>query len=182
MFYKIIALKLELLNKWKQHNKCIAVGEKCIGKSKDNEHYNADLSRIHYEVAKAYWVKEKNKDKALKHIFAAIERDNSNSNTMRLLRVIEDKRSGKSKYFRINIEGQAQGVTKLKGKIMNFISTYDVVAENKNEALDYIKRFEPEAVPDSMMIKECEVLKKNINDHKGVYKYSGGIFYFPFEE
>lgn len=178
----MIALKLELLNKWKQHNKCIAVGEKCIDKSKKNEHYNTDLSRIHYEVAKAYWVKEENKEKALTHIFAAIEQDNSNSNAMILLRVIEDKKSDKSKYFRMHIEGKSRGVTKSKEEIMSFFSTYDVVAEDKNEALEYIKRFEPKAVPDSIMIKECEVLKKNINDCKGVYKYSGGIYYFPFEE
>ena len=182
MYAKTISLTLEIFNELKQFDECIALGEKSIKESEFKQKDVVDWSSVHAEVARAYWEKSNDRDNALKYTMAAIDMDKANSNAMWLLREIENRRAKKSKYYRIIIEGKAEGLEIEDEDTLCFYANYDVVAENRNEALDYIKRFEPEAVRDSLKIEDCEVLKKKVKDPKGVYCSDIVYWLFPLEE
>jgi hypothetical protein len=57
-----------------------------------------------------------------------------------------------------------------------FYISYDVVADNQDEALSFIKEFEPDAVRKSLMIKKIEIFEANPQP-KGIYKTAGYSFF-----
>jgi len=64
---------------------------------------------------------------------------------------------------------------------LGFFTTYGVVAENEEEALKCVRRFEPKEVRDTLRIEKCEVLKGRVIDPKGVYYCKDGYNLFPLE-
>jgi len=54
-------------------------------------------------------------------------------------------------YYRIMIEGELPGRDE-DGRKWGFFSTYDVVADSVEEAMDYIRRFEGEEISPSLCV------------------------------
>ncbi len=183
MFLKRIALEMSQLNQLGRYDKCILNGEKQIGKIQDGlgteEEFN--LSNIYSYLASAYWSKCKNTVKSSEFVFKAIELNKTNSDAMWLLREIENNRSADSKYLRIVVEGKAIGMKIEDSDNIGFFTSYDVVAKDEDEALSYIKRFEPKDVRDTLRISKCKVREKKTRDPKGVYYCNSGYTYFSFE-
>ena len=59
-----------------------------------------------------------------------------------------------------------------------FYVNYDVLADSEAEALEFIRRFEPAEVRDSLKIDEAEVLEARTMEPKGVYRVNGGYCFF----
>ena len=176
-----ICLKIFLLNKLNRFEESIDLGKRQIDTLESSEQDNTYISKIYSEMAIAYWAHDRDEINALKHIFKAIEHDKTNSDAMNILREVENNSSKTSKYSRIIIEGKANGLMIEDADALGFFATYGVVAENEEEALKYVRRFEPKEVRDTLRIEKCEVLKGRVIDPKGVYYCNDGYILFPLE-
>ena len=63
-------------------------------------------------------------------------------------------------------EGDVNGDAPEKG----FICSYDVIADDKHEALQLVKSLEPKDLRESLQIEKSEILIKKTRDPKGVYR------------
>jgi hypothetical protein len=71
-------------------------------------------------------------------------------------------------------------IPKIVTSILDFrimLIHYDVIAETENEAIYFIKEFEPFAIRDTFKIEEIKKIKKMPNELKGVYHTIGYCFY-----
>ncbi len=58
-----------------------------------------------------------------------------------------------------------------------FYTSYNVVAENIDQAFELIKRFEPDYVQDSLKIEESEILEDGYNEPIGIYSANTYSFF-----
>jgi hypothetical protein len=98
-----------------------------------------------------------------------------------MVREIEGKFSNKAKHFNVMIEGIWPTPFEGESERPGFYTTYDVIAETEEEAVNQIKRFEPEEVKDSIKVEEIKIIENRPNDPTGVYETSGYGF-FPRDD
>ncbi|MCP4590217.1 MAG: hypothetical protein GY842_05715 [bacterium] len=86
-----------------------------------------------------------------------------------------------AKYMRLLVEGDSPERDE-EGHELGFLITYDVVAENEDEALAYIRRFEFGVPGSSLIVETCEELEPRPSEPMGVYDYTGHILFPRGEE
>ena len=152
--------------------------------AKKNEEFlwrNTDETGFIYSrLGDILWESGQQKERAIECVQQALEFNRSESNTLTLLRNINAFYSPKSKYFRLLVQGEwFEQLEGTKGKLMSagFMASYDVVADNRKEALALLSELEPEQVRASLKINESEVLEKCPEYPKGVYRMTGRNFY-----
>lgn len=136
------------------------------------------LSWLYGHRGEARWRGGGDQDAALKDAWRAVELDRTSSSAAWLIRKIENSISPAARYFRIMVAGVAPHPER-PAESLNFLTTYDVVADNTNEALAFIRRFEPAETAKSLRIEECEDLEPRPNEPKGVYDVTGRIYSLP---
>ncbi len=141
--------------------------------SEPTEEDNTDLSLIHYFYAFALW-RTDDIPKAKDFIKQSLIYDRLNSQTYWLIREINKDYSYDNKYFRILLTGVWLGEGE-KDKKYGFYSTYDIVADSEQKAIDLIKEFETAPIDiDSLRIDEIEQIKFNTNENpSGIYNVQG---------
>ncbi|HRV80228.1 MAG: hypothetical protein H6830_08295 [Planctomycetes bacterium] len=103
-----------------------------------------------------------------------LREESDNEHVLTLLRDTRGERSKDNRYLRLLVHGNdAQGEVAADG----FYVPYDVVAENSEDALQYIEEIEATRGFDHLEIEECEVLAKRTKDPKGVYLFGGRAYY-----
>ncbi|WP_342643372.1 tetratricopeptide repeat protein [Rhodoligotrophos ferricapiens] len=137
--------------------------------------YSNGLSEIYSELSTAFW-KTKKKEEAIGAALRAIHFDRQNQDAQFLLREIRKTNYQNAKYMRIMLHGKWHEPFEGEKEIPKFFTTYDVVADGEEEALNFIKEFEPEAVADSLQIEEVKLIESE-KQPKGVYKVSSYYFY-----
>ena len=113
----------------------------------------------------------------MEFLFYSVELDKKNKRTAFLIREIENRFSKSSNYYRIIIKGVWPEPFESETTKPGFYTSYDVVAENIDQAFELIKRFEPEYVRDSLKIEETEILEENHNDPIGIYSANSYSFF-----
>ncbi len=172
------ALRIEVLTSLKRFEEAIEFGKGLVKKTTQDEADPMELARAFAALGTAEWEGRKDAESALSRAWKAIHLYKLQSDARFLIREIEAKRSQKSKYFRMDIEGTWPEPFEDESKIHGFFTSYDVVADTKKEALEFIKRFEPEEVRDSLKIDYSKVLESSSDDPKGVY-HAAGYRFFP---
>ena len=179
---KAAAQKIELLASLERFSEAIDLGVQIINSDLwSNDLYEPeDLASIYSALSMAYFnFKELNK--AIDFAWKAIQTYKNNSQAAWHIREIENQYSKNSKGFRIMLEGTWHFPFEDETDCPGFFTNYDVVAENEEEALLFMKRFEPEEVRSSLKITEAEVICDAPDQPKGIYSTSGYSF-FPQKE
>ncbi|MBN2384655.1 hypothetical protein JXQ70_17410 [bacterium] len=179
-YYKLLILisseKINILNNLNKLKESYSFGRAALGKEYDVDGYRDELASLYTAHAETLWLSNNN-EKALEHLWYSIKLNKKHKRTGFLIREIENKFSKNAKYYRIMIEGiwsePFEGETEKPG----FFTSYDVVAENIEQAFELIKRFEPYYVQDSLKIKESEILEENSSDPIGIYSANSYIFF-----
>ena len=94
-----------------------------------------------------------------------------------LIRDIDAKYSKTANYYRLLIHGIIPITSPRYREAKGFFTTYDVVADNVDEGLQFIREFENDDVKGNLFIDEEEILEQRPNDPKGVYRRNGYSFY-----
>ncbi|MCB0838991.1 MAG: hypothetical protein KDE26_28890 [Bacteroidetes bacterium] len=130
------------------------------------------MASICIYIANAYWIEEQN-EPAKHYLRQAIEFDRTNAEGPFLSRSIEPVDSEDSKIFYLTVSGQLD----YEGDILPFTCSYGVVADTKEEALEFIRKYEIEAVnKQSLIIQEVEETDNEEDELKGMYHV--GVFNF----
>lgn len=94
-----------------------------------------------------------------------------------LIRDIDAKYSKTASYYRLLIHGIIPITSPRYHEAKRFYTTYDVVADNVDEGLRFIRDFEEDNVKGNLFVDEETVLEQRSSDPKGVYWRSGYSFY-----
>jgi tetratricopeptide (TPR) repeat protein len=177
-YLKAISLKIEILAELERYTEAEDLAQSIMNsESWSSELYDQeDLSSICSSLSMVYH-KQKNFQKAMDFAWKAIQIFKGNKKAAWLIRDIEGNFSSDLKSFRLMIEGVWNTPFEDTGKCPGFFTNYDVVAEDQQECLSLIKRFEPAEVRDSIEIREAEILQASAEEPKGVYGTSGYFFF-----
>lgn len=115
-----------------------------------------ERARLHYSIAYALWSKG-DTDRALAAAWEAIALHPSNEDAMWLIREIEGRRSDAARYYRLVVRAPKYDVS------------YAVVADDEDEVIELVSRFEPESVRASLVFDEITNMRDADGLPKGVY-------------
>ena len=179
LYWGIERTRLSLLNNLKRFSdteKYFKELESDIDESENIELEEA--GRIIIEMAKAQW-EIGDQGQAEFYLKEAISWDNKSQEVQLLFREMNEETDfSKTKYHKIMVEGKWDEPFEEGEEIEGFLVNYSVMADDENEALEFIKYFEPPEIHDSLKITEVEILKSP-KQPKGVYGVSE---YFFFKE
>jgi tetratricopeptide (TPR) repeat protein len=116
--------------------------------------------------------------KAREYLWRALGIDHGDAKALWLLREMESRRSARAKYFRLIVEGRYPGHPCRDGKEYGYFCNYEVAAEDRDEALAYVRRVEHPDTADSVKISSATILPNPKANPLGVYS-AGPHFLFP---
>ncbi len=151
------------LSELDRHDEAISTAREALEDAEDDE----ERARLQYSIAYALWSKGDGKA-ALQAAWDAIALHASNEDAMWLIRELEQQQSKKAMQFRLIVEGALGG--------RRYLVTYEVVADNEDEAKDLARRFEPAAGREALLFDEVKKLGKAGDLPKGVYFRSDTVF------
>ncbi len=173
------AMRLDVYVRQGEHEDVIVRGERLLA---EGDHLDDETrALVLVDVGRAYWKGRDDAERALSYAWDALAHSHALSNALWLIRNIENEVSPAAQYFRILIEGDWPE-TDGNGHELGFFATYDVVADDVSEAMEYIKRIVPDVAEDSLRVSECSVLENQSTNPKGIYYYTGHALYLRVDE
>ncbi len=170
------ALSMSNFNCRKEFRPAIAYFEKLEINDQAKFENGIEWARVLYELAYAH-ANLQQEDVARDLILSALQFDKHNTELQYLLRELRnDQDYEQAQYYRIMVDGRWHGPIGDDGVVPGFLTSYDVVADSVEEAMEFIKEFEPREVRDSLSVEECEILESEPQP-KGVYETNGYSFY-----
>lgn len=175
------ALQLNLLDQLGQHALIIELAKEELEHipSPEDEEAASTLSRICATIATACWYEEKEQAEILHYLRQSIVYDRSNPDAAWLFREMDPQFSDSPIYFELVVQGTlvAEEVSE-ELESQTFLTTYGVVADSEEEALNYIKTFEIDAIDKkSLRIVSQETEAADTEDAKGIYVVGGFGFF-----
>lgn len=107
----------------------------------------------------------------------AFEADPANPSVLWHLRELAPARSDEAGCYRVLVHGKLAESDCFCEEAEGFYASYDVVADDLDEALRYIRDLERVRSCSSLEIDEHELLEESPDQPKGVYSRSGWVFY-----
>lgn len=135
-----------------------------------------DVAQLYASLAKADWMRGK-RDSALQHAWEAIALDTTEETALWVIREIEGAYSASAKHYRVIIHGRDAGFD-----ADGFWRKYDVVADDEDEAMTFIRRIEPEHIRESLRLDEAQIVDAAADQPKGVYWCTSYAFYRETDE
>jgi len=114
---------------------------------------------------------------ALQAAWEAIALHPSSEDSMWLIREIEQRRSPAARQFRLIVAGEWDEEVDGQSDAFGFYVSYEVVADDRDEAKELVLRFEPEEVRSSLIFEDIEELDEAADLPKGVYWRSGYVLH-----
>lgn len=168
--------RIGILNDLGRHKEAITYFES-LADNQDWIHYPAEASRIESKYATALW-HDGRVDEASSVVRRAVGLDKSNEDAQWLIREIR-RQTGEigSQSFELMIHGPwLSELSPECAGCKGFYSSYSVVAETLDEALAFVREFEPKEIRDALEIDEVKHQEPS-DEPKGVYWTSGYSFY-----
>jgi len=167
-------IQLGLLDSVGRHDLIIELAEEDLDllQAPETEEEAATLSRILSHIASAYWYEDYDGDEVEHYLRQAIAFDRTNPDAMYLLREQDPVFSDQSQIFSLLVKGvifepDEQGLEQQ----VEFVTSYEVIADDEEEALDLIRRFEiTEIDPNSLQVEAIEPRPNEDEEPKGVYQ------------
>jgi tetratricopeptide (TPR) repeat protein len=173
--------RIVALNQLERYEEAGAAATAALGSLEADASCDDQRAGFLAERAVARWFAEGDGPGATADALEAIRLDRGCAKALWALREIEGKRSPVARYFRMLVRGRWHGPIEKGKTALWFYTTYDVVAESPEEALDLARRFEPPEVGAGLEIEEVEDLEAWPEDPKGIYRLTGRIFGPPDE-
>lgn len=163
--------RLDIYNIQGKYEDVIERGERLLA-SLSAEADDEVRSAVLAHVGQAYWKGRNDREQALKLAWEALGHSYGVKGALWLIRAVEAQVSSKAQYYRLLVEGDWHECDE-DGGGLGFFATYDVVADDVAEAIMFVRRFEPDAVGDSLVVSKFEALEDRPTEPKGVYSYTG---------
>jgi len=106
--------------------------------------------------------------KARCEVLQALRRYPANPMLLAALRTLNPGTNRETRHYSIQVRGAAPIASFYPGNPSQFFGAYEVIANSKREALEYIKEIEQIALPGSLRITSCKTRKATHFRHRGV--------------
>lgn len=179
-----LALRVALLNGLEQHHKAADLAkhlaERLLGSEELFTQYTIELAGIITELGIAVGRGNNDIDGARHCFIQALRYVKNFSYALAMLRQVYHMESANAQHFRLLIRGTWFEPIEQHGPVNpGFYSTFDIVADNPEEAMAFASELEPDEVRDSLIVEEVSVLGPCPEDLKGVYNRTGYAFFVP---
>lgn len=170
------------LNELGQHSDALARTAACLTQIGEEQEVEPEaVARLLSEHAYALWILGIHEAAYLEAI-EAVSMNKENKRAAWLLREILDERSDDAKAWRIVVEGRWAQPYEDSDKDYGFFATYTVVADSPEDALEFIRPFEPEEVRFTLKVNSAVDLEPRPDSQKGVYEAMSAYQFFPLED
>ncbi|VVE68574.1 hypothetical protein PCA31118_02952 [Pandoraea captiosa] len=183
-----IALRMHLFVAQGEPKAAIATYEALAKQEHDEEGSNVSMADVLAELSHAY-KQTGDKAKAMTTALEAVQHYKWSDAALWALRAARDEQSETARAMHLIVEGQWYEPLEDEdpdGPAPEFVTTYDVVAENEEEALRLIAECEPPQVRESLRIAETHPIENDdgasATAFKGVYATGDYHMYQPGEE
>lgn len=153
------------------------------------EHYEyenlvRDLSAVYARWAVALLKGKKDRDASREALMKSLQRDKLNELALAVLRELDGGRvTKKDRLYRLMVQGTWNEPFEGEDTIPGFFTTYWVVAESEQEALEFARQIEPPEVAGSLVLEEFEEEDvEQWQEYKGVYSRSPYAFFSDDED
>lgn len=171
---RVNTLKVSLLNNLKRFEDAMHLANTLISEIMSLEELGdedmKDLAQVYAELGRAFFLGADNKQAAFESAWKALEWERAEPTALWLVRELIARKSYDSRWFRFEVEGNwyfalEQGKTPPKFRV-----TYDIVADNIDEAMMFAKHLEPPEIRESMEIK-------TVSDRGAHAEYTQGLYW-----
>lgn len=177
----VASQRIALLAQIGRHEEALREGRRLITKGRVEGTLDELTAPVLGEYASALWTGPRDREGALEAAWEAIQLDKNDRAAMWVLRELNTQASSEGCFYRLLLVGQWHESLDEDDEPPGFFTTYEVVADSPDEALEVARLFEPDAVRDTLKIEESEAVEARPGEPKGVYSASGYSF-FPGRE
>lgn len=135
-----------------------------------------ELAPLYTSLTKALYNLEGDTPKMREALQKAVQCDKSWMGIQDFIRELRNQTSDSAYRFRVMIEGRRQ--MEPNRSPMGYFATYYCVADSPEEALEFIREFEPEEERSGLKISEQQLLDPALDELKGVYWAERGYTFF----
>jgi len=182
LHWPALALRVALLNGLEQYHKAADLAkhlaERLLGSEELFTQYTIELAGIITELGIAVGRGNNDIDGARHCFIQALRYVKNFSYALAMLRQVYHMESTEAQHFRLLVRGTWFEPIEQHGTgNPGFYSTFDIVADNAEEAMAFAAELEPDEVRDSLVVEEVSVLGPCPQALKGVYNRTGYAFY-----
>ncbi len=174
-------LSASLLNSLKRHDEAIGLAEEIIAEvsaaAEPTDDDMRNMATACAELSRGLWEGRADRDGALDTAKKALALNKSDWLALRMLREIFGRTSETSTWFKIVVEGRWHEPFEGEKAAAGFFSSYELVADNAEQCLEFIKEIEPPDVRESLKLEKVEQLESCPGQPQGVYWRSGYAFF-----
>lgn len=178
---KAKTLRIALLNGMNQYDEAITYANSVIadilGQQDLPDEDMQDLARAYAELGRSHWEGRYDRQAAWESAWKSLEWDRSDNSALWLVREIIGRKSQLSKWYKLVIEGKWHFPLEQSKETPNFLTTYEVVADSPEDALQFAQDLEPVEVRPTMRIDSTEDMGQFPDNQQGVYWRSAYGFF-----
>lgn len=168
--------QMSILNGQGRHDEAVRIGRLMLERLDDTS--TPDLvSLLRSEIAESLRRSGYDSEVVMPLALEAARLDPQNDQALWLIRELEGECSPDASYFRLLLHGRID--LPERGGPLEFFSKADVVATSAHEALELVKRLEPDDIGETLTIDEYEVLEPRPVEPIGVYRLSAHFCFLP---
>lgn len=170
---RVNTLKVSLLNSMKDYEESAGLANHLISEIMAQQELGDDdmkaLAQIYAELGRSIYLGTGNKQGAFESAWKALEWERSEPTALWLVRELIGRKSGDSRWFRFEVEGNWYFPLEQGKSPPKFRVTYDIVADNIDEAMMFAKHLEPPEIRESMQVKAVSDRGSHSNFTQGLY-------------
>lgn len=134
-----------------------------------------DISEIYFLTASALREIDKSSDEIMQMAHKSVNFNRNHLGSMWLIRELNSSFSDNSKFFKISVSGEYYAPTRDGVELVPFMTFYGVVADNPDEAMEFIKEFERPEIKNNIQLKDFHEAETESKLPKGIYSTSNLI-------
>ncbi len=166
-------LRTTLLNSMGMYEDCAYLANAVINQIMNQDEMTdedmKDLAQTYAELGRSYWLGRNDKQSAFENSWKALEWERSDPSALWLIRELIGRKSPASRWYRLDVQGKWYFPLEQNKDAPTFSVSYDIVADNEEEALMFAKHLEPPEIRDSMNVISCEDRGQHSNHMQGLY-------------
>lgn len=167
------ALRTTLLNSMGQYEEAAymanTLANEIMAQEEMSDDDMKDLAQSYAELGRACWLGRGDKQSAFENAWKALEWERSDAAALWLIRELIGRKSPESRWYRMEVQGMWYFPLEQNKDAPKFSVSYDIVADNLEEALMFAKHLEPPEIRESMRVMSCEDRGQHSNHMQGLY-------------
>jgi tetratricopeptide (TPR) repeat protein len=175
-----LAFKASVLNSLGKFDEAAKLARAAIADLGDDEYDEETIphvAEIHAQLARAVIEGEQDADKAMVHAQDAIRIDQGNDLALQMIRAINGKLSPDAQLMQLTVRGVWPEPFEGETEPREFRQTYGVIADNKEQAMEYVRGLSPEELRDALSIEDFEIIQAAPEEPVGIVQVSPYIFF-----